>query len=106
MQQIIKVNQVIKQVTGRDFSAHLTINDGESIEEKEFQYVKANGIYPAYHSLLFVINKNENAHIELTTNNRIFAEEITGLPNINARLLELYQTAIKNKNVTIDVDVK
>jgi|SRR5699024_2785176 len=103
MGNVINIEQTIKRTGKGSYDVIMNIKNGSDTENIEFNYSQTNGIFPLYNSLINVIRKYENVHIELTTNNKIFAKEIKGSPNRNTSLLNIYIDIQKQQGVTLDV---
>lgn len=103
MGHVVKLKQKIEKIGDGSYIVEITINNSTVTE---FNYDNTNGIFPLYNSLINVIRGYEDVHIELETNNPIFAREVNGVPNKHTRLLGILNETKKMHGVTIDAITK
>lgn len=103
MRYTVKLKQKIEKVGDGSYVVEITINNSTV---SEFKYNNTNGIFPLYNSLINIIRGYEDVHVELETNNPIFAREVNGMPNKHTRLLGILNETKKIQRVTIDAITK
>ena len=104
MEHIINITQELTKTGNASYEVKMTVDKGDDVETIEFNYSDCNGIFPLYNSLINTIRGIEDCHVVLTTSDKRFAREVRGIPNKNARLLEILKQTQEIQSVTIDAN--
>lgn len=105
MEHIINITQTITHLGGKKWQVKMVIESNDNSYETEFNYSDTNGIFPLYNSLINTIRQYEDVHINLTTNNAVFAQEVNGSAGKNSRLLSILNETKREQGVTIDANI-
>lgn len=107
MRDTFTITQELTKTSEASYIVKMTIGSSDDVEVIEFNYNDSrNSIFPLYSSLISTIRGIEDAHIELTTCNQAFAEEINGSPNRNSTMLRILNETKEIQGVTIDAITK
>lgn len=102
MENIISIKQELIYKGGRAYDVIMTVDRGDSKEEVEHNFTDCNGIYPLYRSLIDTLRDIEDAHVDLTTENDAFVNELNGSPNRNSKLLSMFNDIKQIQGVTVN----
>lgn len=102
----VTIHQTINEIDLATFETTVFVFDetGNEINRTITRYERANEIYAAYKSLLKALNyirRHGPAEIELFTNQKSLADELTGSLNPNTTLNRILRETLTKQNASI-----
>ena len=100
--QTIEIDQRLKRTGPRSYQVRMIVKQKGLTEVYEFNFENTNGIYPLYKSLIYIVRRFNNVHVELKTPSKVFAGEVNGQTGKNTRLFNILNDEKQENGVSID----
>lgn len=100
--ETIEIEQTLTRTGPRNYQVRMIVKQNNLTEVYEFNFENTNGIYPLYKSLIYIVRRFNNVHVELKTPSKVFAGEVNGQAGKNTRLYGILNDTKQQHGVEID----